>query len=134
MRAVIFVTFALLVGCSSSFERVQAMRDAAPEWYEASKLEVSGEGYPSIATVPVVTAENRPGQQLAAAGQVVLADLEKFLSDPRAAAPEETPEEILAWAATTRRAVEGRLPASDFLTDEDVAALHAIFDRPRGRL
>jgi len=134
MRAVIFVTFALLVGCSSSIERVQAMRDAAPDWYDARKLEVSGEGYPNIANVPLITTENRPGQQLEASGQVTLADLEMFLSDPRAMPPEETPADMLAWATETRRAVEGQIPPPDFLTDEDVAALRAIFDRPRGRL
>ncbi|MCF6329279.1 MAG: hypothetical protein L3J02_05720 [Henriciella sp.] len=84
--------------------------------------------------IPVITAQSRPGERLEASGQVVLADLEAFLSDPRAAPPEETPEEVLLWAANTRRAVEGRLPVPDFLTDEDVVALHAIFDRPRGRL
>ena len=134
MRAVIFVTFALLAGCASSLERVQAVRDAAPDWYAARKVEISGDGYPSIGDIPFVTEETRPGQQLGLSERDTIATLRALLADPRSNMAEESPAEMRIWATTVRRAVEGRIPAPDFLTDEDVAALKAIFDRPRGRL
>jgi hypothetical protein len=54
--------------------------------------------------------------------------------DPRSAPADETPEEIAAWAAEMKRAVEGRLPAPDFLTDAEVEEIKARFDIARARL
>jgi len=133
MRAVIFVTFALLAGCSGSLERAQAVRDAAPDWYEARKVEISGNDYPRIGEIPVVTAETRPGGQLAASEAETVAALHRFSINPRSAPAQETPAAILAWASAHRRAIEGRIPAPDFLSDEDVARLKAMFNTPRGR-
>lgn len=134
MRAVIFVTFAFLVGCASSIERARELRAGAPDWYAARKVEISGSGYPHVRDIPLVTNANRPGRTLDTSRIETLGALDAFLADPRSAPAEETPEQILQWASHTRRAVEGQIPAPDFLTDEDVAALHAIFDTPRGRL
>lgn len=134
MRAVFFVTFAILTGCASSMERVQAMRDNAPEWYADRKVEIAGKSYPSIGDIPTVTSDNRPGIDLLRAGEMTSQALADFLNDPRATPAAETPAEMLTWAESLRRAIGGQVPAPDFLTDEDVDALHALFDRPRGRL
>ena len=134
MRAVIFVTFALLAGCTSSFETVKTMRAQAPDWYEARKVEFRGEGYPSLAAVPETTPDYDPRKKLALSEAEVLAALALFNSDPRAEGAVETPEEIAAWATETRRAVEGRLPAPDFMTDAEVEAIKARFSVPRARL
>ncbi len=134
MRAAILVPIILLAGCASSLERVRAMRAAAPDWYEARKVEISGEAYPKIGDIPLVEASARPGTQLAASGRDTMTALQKFQLDPRAEPATETAAEMLAWAAASRRAVEGQITAPDFLTDEDVAALKAVFDVPRGRL
>lgn len=134
MRAGVFVTFALLVGCSSSLERVKAMRAEAPEWYEARKVEFRGEGYPSLASVPVPATGESAARRLELSEAEVLAALERFNSDPRAAGAAETPEAIRAWAAEERRAVEGQLPAPDFMTDAEVEEIKARFNVPRARL
>ena len=134
MRAAILVTFALLAGCASSLERVQDVRDSAPEWYEARKVEISGKDYPRISNIPVVTDVNRPGQQLNVSRADTLKALNMFMNDPRASGPEEDASSMLAWATKARQAVDNQVPASDFLTDEEVEALKSVFDTPRGRL
>lgn len=134
MRAVIFVTFALLAGCSSSFEKVKTMRAQAPDWYEARKVEFRGEGYPSLASVPQTAPDYDPRRKLELSEADVRAALALFNSDPRAEAAVETPAEIMAWAVEVRRAVEGRLPAPDFMTDAEVEAIKARFSVPRARL
>ncbi|MEL7111306.1 MAG: hypothetical protein AAFZ74_08425 [Pseudomonadota bacterium] len=134
MRASLFVTFVLLTGCTSSIERVQAMRAEAPEWYEARKVEFRGEGYPDLSSVPELSDSGRTLKKLELSEAETLAALQLFNSDPRAQAPEETPEQIRAWALEVKRAVEGRLPAPDFLTDAEVEELKARFDVPRARL
>jgi hypothetical protein len=134
MRAAILVTFVLLAGCASSLERVQGVRDSAPEWYEARKVEISGKDYPRISNIPVVTEVNRPGQQLNVSRADTLKALNMFMNDPRATGPEEDASSMLAWATKARQAVDSQVPASDFLTDEEVEALKSVFDTPRGRL
>ena len=134
MRMGIFVTFAFLAGCTNSIEKVQSLRAQAPDWYEARKVEFRGEGYPDLNSVPELQAGDDPRQKLALSEEETLAALAMFNADPRARASTETAEEMMAWAAEVRRAVEGRLPAPDFMTDAEVAALKARFDVPRGRL
>lgn len=134
MRACVFVTFALVAGCASSIERVQAMRQQAPDWYEARKLEFRGEGYPDLNSVPALSPPGETRRKLELSEEETLAALAKFNADPRAVPVTETAEEMQAWARQVRRAVEGRLPAPDFLTDEEADALRARFDVPRARL
>ncbi|MEP1142281.1 MAG: hypothetical protein ABJH52_01070 [Henriciella sp.] len=134
MRTEVFVTFALLAGCSSSIERVQSMRAQAPDWYEARKVEFRGEGYPDLGSVPELSPRGESLRKLEMSEAETLAALEVFTSDPRAQGPAETPAEILAWASEVRRAVEGRIPAPDFLTDAEVEEIKARFDVPRARL
>ncbi|MEM9054308.1 MAG: hypothetical protein AAGB16_03190 [Pseudomonadota bacterium] len=134
MRTGVFVTFALIAGCTSSLEQVKAMREQAPEWYEARKTEFRGEGYPTLSTIPVLDEDYKPKRKLALSEQETLAALELFREDPRGHGAIESAESILAWASEARRAVEGQIPAPDFLTDDEIAALKARFDVPRGRL
>ena len=134
MRTVIFVTFALLAGCSSSFEKVKTMRAQAPDWYEARKVEFRGEGYPSLASVPETSPDYNPLRKLEVSEAEVRAALVLFNSDPRAEGAVETPQAMRAWAAEVRRAVEGRLPAPDFMTDAEVEEIKARFNVPRARL
>ena len=134
MRLVFFVTLALMTGCASSMDRVRELRAAAPDWYEARKVELAGDGYPSIGDVPEVGAYPDLQRDLALSEEETRAALEMFANHPRAELATETPSEIAAWVELTKRAVMGRLPAPDFLTDEEVAALKAVFDTPRARL
>lgn len=134
MRAAFFVTFALIAGCSSSFERIQTMRESAPEWYDDRKYEIRGENYPRISEIPLLSETDVPGQNIDQSGAGAMAIFAAMMRDPRSQPAQESPAEMLAWASEVRRAVEGQLPAPDFLTDEEVAALKAIFDTPRARL
>ena len=134
MRAMILVTLLLSAGCATSLERIGDVRDAAPEWYKERRTELAGRDYPSIANVPLITDETRPGQRLGASQAETLAALDALLTDPRNAPVDETAQEMRDWAAQNRAALDRQIPPSDFLTDEDVAALKAVFDTRRGRL
>ena len=134
MRAAIFVTFALLAGCASSLEKVKAMRAEAPDWSEARKVEFRGEGYPSLSDVPQTDTSYDAIRKLELSEAEVERALAMFYSDPRAEAAVESAESMRAWALEVRRAVEGRLPAPDFMTDEEADEIRARFDVPRARL
>ncbi|MEL8056684.1 MAG: hypothetical protein AAGK66_11045 [Pseudomonadota bacterium] len=134
MRAMIFVTLLVCSACTSSFERIADVGSTAPDWYKERQAELRGQDYPSLADVPLITEENRPGSGLAASQADTLAALRALLKDPRNVAARETAERMRAWAARNRRAVDRQIPRPDFLTDEEIEALRAVFDTPRGRL
>ena len=134
MRAMIFVTLLLAAGCTTSLDRLTDVTEAAPQWYKERRVELVGQGYPRIADVPTITQETRPGQSLDASQAATLAAFEALLDDPRNAPVTETAEEMRAWAAEKRKAMDTEIPAPNFLTDEEVEALKAVFDTPRGRL
>ncbi|MEO0549522.1 MAG: hypothetical protein AAFZ91_06355 [Pseudomonadota bacterium] len=134
MRSVFFVILALMAGCSSSMDKVRELRTAAPDWYEERKVELAGGGYPSITDVPAVGGFPDLQRNLALSEAETRAALNMFATHPRAELASETPADLAAWVELTRRAIMGRLPAPDFLTDEEVAVLKAVFDTPRGRL
>lgn len=134
MRAMILVTLLVSAGCASSLERINEVREAAPEWYKERRVELAGEDYPSIADMPTITAETRPGQTLAEAEAATLAALDALLTDPRNSPVTETGDDMRAWSAAVRADLDRQIPVPDFLTDEDVAALKAIFDTSRARL
>ena len=134
MRIAIFVTIAFLAGCASSVEKVQSLRAQAPDWYEARKVEFRGEGYPSLSDIPQNTPRDRTMRRLQISEAETLAALEVFSTHPRGQLAVETPEEIRAWALEVKRAVEGQLPAPDFMTDEEVEEIKARFNVRRARL
>ncbi|MEM7638376.1 MAG: hypothetical protein AAF269_04865 [Pseudomonadota bacterium] len=134
MRTGVFVTFILLAGCAGSIEKVQAMRADAPDWYEARKVEFRGEGYPDLNSIPEPRTDYDPVAKLELSEAETLAALAMFKNNPRSEPATETPDEIRDWAAEVKRAVEGRLPAPDFLTDEEVEAIKARFRIARARL
>ena len=134
MRTGVFVTFVFLAGCAGSIEKVQAMRAEAPEWYEARKLEFRGEGYPELGDIPEKRTDYDPIKKLELSEAETRAALALFQQHPRSEPAVETPEEIAAWAADLKRAVEGRLPAPDFLTDAEVEEIKARFNIARARL
>ncbi len=134
MRTGVFVTFLFLASCASSIEKVQAMRAEAPDWYETRKQEFRGEGYPDLNSIPERRTDYDPVEKLELSEAETLAALDMFKTDPRSALAEETPAEIEAWAADLKRAVEGRLPAPDFLTDAEVEEIKARFQIARARL
>lgn len=134
MRTGVFVTFVFLAGCAGSIEKVQTMRAEAPDWYEARKVEFRGEGYPDFSSIPEARTDYDPVRKLELSEEETQAALALFNEDPRSELAVETPEQIQAWAEETRRAVEGRLPAPNFMTDAEVEAIKARFNIARARL
>lgn len=134
MRTGVLVTFVFLAGCAGSIEKVQAMRAEAPDWYEARKVEFRGEGYPDLGSIPESQPNYDPVRKLQLSEADTLAALTLFRNDPRAEPATETAEAIVNWAMDVRRAVEGQLPAPDFMTDAEVDQIKARFNVPRGRL
>lgn len=136
MRIIFLVTFGLLAGCASSVERVQTLRDGAPDWYNDRKTEISGEDYPSIGEIPNSTKrENKRSRtKLSSSKKETNAALALFAADPRSSSAEETPEEMLAWAKANKRAVERDLAPADHLTDEEVETIKRDFQSSLDRL
>jgi len=133
MRFVIVLAFAMLSGCTSSFDRARAMRTGVPDWYAAKRVEIAGESYGQIRDIPNVTPDQAFGQSLSFGEAETRAALAAFQADARAALPQESPEEMLAWARRVRNRVTADIPEANFLTDADVALLKARFDVPRAQ-
>ena len=130
MRSGIVLLCLAAAGCSNS---ISDLREAAPEWYEARKQELQGEGYPDLGTVP---ADNtyRPRQAgLVKSAAEREAIRQAFFADPRSAPVTMQPAEIMRWSARIREQVSAYDTQASFLTDEDIARLRALFERPRAR-
>ncbi|MEQ9317229.1 MAG: hypothetical protein RLN72_15355 [Henriciella sp.] len=114
-------------------DRLSDMREAAPDWYEARKVELAGEGYPRLSDVPINATyrdQNRQMNLTRAEREAIRAGFE---ANPRSEPVDITPEEILAWSTELRNRVNRQMTRADFLTDAEIAALKARFDRPRAR-
>lgn len=134
MRAFSIVLLIAVAGCASSFERMKQIREAAPDWYDARKQELSGKGYPRLIDVPEPVGGEVETARLSIRQQETLDALDEFSADPKSFDEIDTPEALIAWSDAVRLSIEAQIPPADFLTDDDVAAMKAVFDRPRGRL
>ena len=123
-----------LAGCANSFDKVRDTVAAAPDWYDQRAAEVRGEGYPSISRIPELDAGSRSTDEIDEGRAAVVAADALFRMDPRSVPPGLELEEMMAWAAAAR--AEADAVASEpggHLTEEDVAALKALFERPRAK-
>ncbi len=121
-----------LAGCASSFDKVRDTVAAAPDWYDQRAAEVRGEGYPSVSRIPELEAGERSTAEIDAGREAVAAADALFRMDPRAVPPGLELQEMLAWAEEARAEAEAVAnEPGGHLTAEDVAALRALFDRPR---
>ncbi|MGB3625903.1 MAG: hypothetical protein WA989_08740 [Henriciella sp.] len=109
------------------------MREAAPDWYEERKVELAGEGYPRLSDVPVNSTYRQQKRQLSLTRTEREQIRARFEADPRSEPADTTPEEIMAWSSRLRSRVDRQLTQADFLTDAELEALRARFDRPRAR-
>lgn len=123
-----------LAGCAGSVQAVRGAVAAAPDWYDARAAEVRGEGYPRIGAIPTLDRQARSREALAAGRSEVARAEALFRMDPRAVPAGMELEEMMAWAEAARAEIEAAAQApADHITDEEVAELKALFDRPRGR-
>jgi len=121
----------LVAGCTSSFSRVREAIDQAPDWYDARRQEIRGEGYPALAEVQEIPADRLPGRTLPATAARVDILQAYFDSNERA----EPPVDVAGQMAVLLKRVEAEfagLPADpDFLTQEEIAQIEAAFNVPR---
>ncbi|MFN7165230.1 MAG: hypothetical protein ACK4P2_10480 [Hyphomonas sp.] len=125
------VPLLLASACTSSFSKVRGALNDAPEWYEARRTEIRGEGYPDIADIPTVDANWKPGEGLAASGDQIAIIQAAFAADERAQLPAAGAAEIEAVLAEIKGAFEPGLPPGEFFTDTEIAAIRASFNVPR---
>ncbi|WP_156942322.1 hypothetical protein [Hyphomonas adhaerens] len=125
------VSILLIAGCSNSFTRVRAAIDQAPDWYDGRRKEIRGEGYPKLAEVQEIPADQLPGKTLPAAAARVDILQAYFDANERA----EPPVDVAGQMAVLLKRVEAEfagLPADpDFLTQEEIAQIEAAFNVPR---
>ena len=114
-------------------DRISDLRDAAPEWYDARKQELQGEGYPKLGAVPTSDGYNARQRELVKTGAERESIRQAFFSDPRSAPAYLTPAEIADWGNGLKERVDSAIPPADFLTDQQIASLRARFERPRAR-
>lgn len=123
-----------LTGCASSFDKVRDTVAAAPDWYDQRAAEVRGEGYPSISRIPALDAGERSTAEIEAGREAVEAAEILFRMDPRAIPPGLELETMLAWADAARSEADAiAAEPGNHLTEEDIVALKALFNRPRAR-
>lgn len=116
---------AALAGCGGGFSRI--MSDV-PDWFDARRSEIRGEGYPQIRTVPKVLAQSEMSQTLSTARSEGAAARATFLADPRSAQSPLSPVEIESAADGLRSDLALRDPGEgDFMSDEEIEEARAMF-------
>lgn len=121
-----------LAGCASSIDSMRDTVASAPDWYDARRAEVRGEGYPDVGRVPQLTNEQASTSNLQETRADIAATEVLFLMDPRAVPPGLELDEMLDWARQVK--AEATAYASEpgnHLTPEDVDQLRAIFETRR---
>lgn len=133
MRLTAMLLCVLGTGCAGSMSNISDLRDAAPEWYEARKVEFQGKGYPSLGEVPENTTYKSRQSTLFKTGTEREEIRKAFFADPRSEPANLTAAEISAWGRELRERVQANIPPADFLTDREIALMRARFERPRAR-
>ncbi len=125
------VSVLLIAGCTNSFSRVREAVNQAPDWYDARRKEIRGEGYPKLAEVQEIPVDQLPGKTLPDSAARVDILQAYFDSNERA----EPPVDVAGQMAVLLKRVEAEfagLPADpDFLTQEEIAEIEAAFNVPR---
>jgi len=121
----------LLAACTGSFSKVRTAIDQAPDWYDARRVEIRGEGYPEIVDIPTIEKGNTPGQTLETSKARGAELRAVFAENARAVAPANAAAEIEDLRESVRRGFAGFEANSNFLTDEEIEAIRSAFDVPR---
>lgn len=120
-----------LGACASSMGAVRSAVDEAPEWFKERRVEIRGENYPDIRTVPQITGGDIPTLDTESERLVDPARARSFLDHPRAAPPDTTPDEIRAWIRSRQQILAAvSAPTLSDLSPPDTS----VFDAPRGQL
>ena len=125
------VSILLIAGCTGSFAKVREAVNQAPDWYDARRAEIRGEGYPDLGEVKELPADKLPGKTLPASAARVDILQAYFDSNERAELPADAAGQM---AALLKRVEAGfaDLPADPgFLTQDEIAGIEAAFNVPR---
>jgi hypothetical protein len=125
------VPLLLATACSSSFSKVRTAINDAPEWYEARRTEIRGEGYPEVIDIPVLDPSWKPQKGLNMSGDELEALQAEFDSSERAEVATQGTAGIEALAAELKAGFEPGLPEAEFLSESEIAAIRASFNVPR---
>ncbi len=119
--------------CASPVGTVRQAVASAPEWYQEARVEIRGEGYPDVSRV-VALEHHRVPPEGAEATRVAVADAEaEFLRAIGGGSAAEDLERALAWAAAQQAAFNPLVSSGDFLTEDDIRRLRAVFDVQRAK-
>lgn len=117
--------------CTNSFEKVRDAADKAPDWYEDARVEIRGEGYPELTSVPELDkVKRRPSNSIRQSKVHANDVLRMFENEPRANAADKTPRELQKIVNEINAEFAGEIPPPDYLTPEEIAAIRAEFDIP----
>lgn len=125
------VPLLLASACTASFAKARAAISDAPEWYEARRTEIRGEGYPEVADIPRLAPDWKPEAELKMSGRDLKRLRTLFDSAERAQPSPGGANAIAEVAAQLREAFGPDLPPAEFLTEAEIAAIRASFDVPR---
>ena len=125
------VSILLVAGCTGSFTKVREAVNQAPDWYDARRAEIRGEGYPDLAEVQELTGDDLPGKTLPVSAARVDILQAYFDTNERAELPVDAAGQMAALLKRVEAAFAD-LPADPaFLTQEEIAAIEAAFNVPR---
>ena len=142
MKSVMVALFTLVIaGCANSFEKVRTAANEAPDWYDAARTEIIGEGYPNLGSTPQLQAVDvqTASNSLSLSRSEVVAAQRMFASHPRSIEPITTDIEMRALKAQliAKLGASGPVPtgtdADLFLTAADVARINELFRRAEER-
>jgi hypothetical protein len=125
------VPLLLASACTSSFAKARAAINETPEWYEARRTEIRGEGYPEVSDIPRLEPDWKPEAGLKASGRELKKLQALFDGAERAQLTTRGADEIAAVAAELREAFGPDLPPGEFFTETEIAAIRASFNVPR---
>ncbi len=120
-----------LTGCSGSFSRVMDGVSDVPTWFDASRQEIRGVGYPSLRTVPTIEPDSVIDDGLELTEAESNAAKAAFLSDPRSETSTMGPDEIRSEAELMARPLLRGPGRAEFLTDAEIAQVKRMFARRR---
>jgi hypothetical protein len=125
------VSVILIAGCTSSFSRVRDAVNQAPDWYDARRAEIRGEGYPHLNEVTELTGDQIPGKTLPASAARIDILQAYFDSNERTELPADVAGQMAALLTRVEAGFAG-LPADPaFLTQAEIAEIEAAFNVPR---
>ncbi len=101
-----------LAGCASIDDVVGGIANT-PEWFQKRRVEIRGEGYPDLNSVPVAAPIKASRDRLTLSAEEAAAARATLFDHPRAAGAHLTPDDMAAIAAELRPQLPAIEPKPD---------------------